>query len=270
MSRKDDKLMEQLSDYLKDNLSPQERADFEARLATASNKEEVEGLRDMWLKLQSLPEAEPDATMHPRFYAMLEAYKAGQQHAAAKAGLRDVINRWLERWWPRQPVMQFGLALALLVAGLFVGNRLGAGNGDLSTLRREVGDLRQMVAISLLQSQSSSDRLRGVTYSNRIERPDESTLSALMNTLNYDPNLNVRLATVDALSAFYDREIIRQGLLESLNRQSSPMMQIALIELLVAQEEKRSIEILEQFINSEKLDQAVRQRASKAIEQLQQ
>jgi len=269
MSRKDDKLMAQLPDYLKDDLSPQEKADFEARMAAAGHEAEIEALRETWLKLQSLPEAEPNAAMHPRFYAMLEAYKAGQQHAAAKTSLRDAINRWLERWWPRQPVVQFGLALTLLLAGLVFGNRFSSGSGDLRTLRSEIGDLRQMVAISLLQSQSSSDRLRGVTYSNRIERPDESTLSALMHTLNYDPNLNVRLATVDALSAFYDREMIRQGLLESLNRQSSPMMQIALIELLVAQEEKRSLEILEQFKNSEELDEAVRQRARKAIEQLQ-
>ena len=78
----------------------------------------------------------------------------------------------------------------------------------------------------------------------------------------------MRLATVDALSLFYDREIIRQGVIESLTRQSSPLIQMALIDLLLDMKEKGSLETLNHLQQNEVINQTVRNRAGKAIERL--
>ncbi len=264
-----DKLLKQLPDYLKDNLTEEQKAEFENRLAVSSCKDEFESLREVWQRLLSMPDAEPGEAVQTRFHAMLEAYKTGEQHAHQRVGLGELTNRWLERWWPRQPVFQMALALGLLVCGVFLGSRFNSSaGGELGDLRGEVSDLRRLVATSLLQSQSPSERLRGVSYSNRLEQPDESVLRTLLNTMDYDPNLNVRLAAVDALSAFYDQELIRHGALESLERQSSPLLQIALIDLLVQQEERRSLKLLKAIQGQESVEQMVRQHAGKAIQQL--
>ncbi len=93
-------------------------------------------------------------------------------------------------------------------------------------------------------------------------------METLLNTLDYDSNLNVRLATIDALSIFYDQEVVRAGLIESLTRQTSPLTQIALIELFVEREEKQAVAGLKFLLNNEMFNQTVRRQAGKAIEAL--
>ncbi|MFQ5674279.1 MAG: zf-HC2 domain-containing protein [bacterium] len=267
-----EQVIAKIPDYLTGALSDQILSRIEEHLLScASCKAEVEGLSTTWEKLGKLPEKAPSEAVRTRFYAMLEAYQSGQALAGSRPRLRAAMNHWLERWWPRQPVFQFGLALALLVIGLLGGFTFKSvpGNQDLMVLRSEVYSLRQLVATALLQNQSSSERLRGVSYSYLVDQPASTTLETLLNTLNYDSNLNVRLATIDALSIFYDEEIVRQGLIESLTHQTSPLIQIALIGLFVDRQEKQAVDALKFLQNNEMFNQTVRRRAGKAIEELQ-
>ncbi len=71
--------------------------------------------------------------------------------------------------------------------------------------------MRQLVALSLLQQQNASDRLRGVNYAYRVEQSDPQVLSALLTTLDHDSNVNVRLAAVDAVRNFTDSPVGRKG-----------------------------------------------------------
>ena len=70
----------------------------------------------------------------------------------------------------------------------------------MAQLRGQVENLRQMVALSMLQQQSPSARMRGVTYSEKIAQPDPQVLDALLQAVNHDSNVNVRLSAVDALA----------------------------------------------------------------------
>lgn len=262
----------QIADYLGGNLNDSTLSKIEEHLLSCSAcKAEFESLGTTWEKLGKLPEATPPETVKARFYAMLDAYQAGQNVVQVRPGWRETVNNSLGRWWPRQPVLQFGFAMAFLIIGLISGLTIKSaspGNQDLLVLRSEVYSLRQMVTTALLQNQSSSERLRGVSYSYRVEQPEATTLETLLNTLNYDSNLNVRLATIDALSIFYDEEIVRAGLIESLTRQTSPLTQIALIELFVERQEKQAVSALKFLQNNEMFNQTVRRRAGKAIEEL--
>jgi hypothetical protein len=236
----------------------------------------LESLKAVWEKLGSLPEAQPSGSIRLRFDNMLEAYRAGHQTGEKRRWLEGV-NQFLDRFWTKQPALQLGFAAAMLFIGLFFGSRLQGpetgsklgSNDELTVLRDEVHSLSKLVALSLLQQPSSSERLRGVQYSSMVTRPDQETLDALLNTLNYDQTLNVRLAAVDALAMFYDQDVVRLGLIESLSRQTSPLMQIALINLFVDLEEKESIQTLQFLQGNETFNQTVRRRATWAIDQLQ-
>ena len=93
-------------------------------------------------------------------------------------------------------------------------------------------------------------------------------MASLFNTLNSDPNVNVRLAAVDALFAFSSRPGVRDALIASLSDQTSPMVQISLIDLLVQIQEKKSFEALRRLIQNQDVDQTVKQYAEKRIEDL--
>jgi HEAT repeat protein len=108
----------------------------------------------------------------------------------------------------------------------------------------------------------------GVSWSARLESPDEKTLQALLEVLNHDPNVSLRLAAIDALYLFYDHPRVKDGLIESLAGQTSPLIQISLINLLVEIRERRAIEALEQLIQNKQLNPRVRERAELVLAKL--
>jgi hypothetical protein len=236
-------------------------------------RRELESLEGLWRKLGALPDEEPGPGVRARFYTMLQGYREGLGPGGATAGPRRRLP-WLgftEGWSPAMLALQAAAALLFLVAGAGAGHlmtRGGRGEVELSSMRDEVQHLRQLVALSLLEQQSASERLRGVTFSRRLPANDPAITSALVRTLNDDPNTNVRLAAVDALSRFSAESNVRRELIDALERQSSPLVQIALIDLMVEIEERRSAEALRRLSGSGDVNPAVRQRAEWGLRKL--
>jgi hypothetical protein len=129
--------------------------------------------------------------------------------------------------------------------------------------------MRQLVALSLMQQQSASDRLRGVNYAYRVEQSDPQVLGALLTTVNHDSSVNVRLAAVDALRNFTDSPVGRNGLVQSLSKQDSPMVQIAILDQIVSVHEKSAVPAIQFLMSGKDLNPQVRQRAEWALKQLQ-
>ncbi len=232
---------------------------------------EVENLRKLWSELGSLPAEKPGPNMRPRFDAMLATYKQGMQHATPKITIRERLNIWLEKWWPRQPLIQFASAAAFLIVGLLIGFQFRSsepGGSRIHSLQNELEKMRQLTAISLMSQDSPSERLHGISIGAKVEQPGDKVLQSLLQTLNNDPNVNVRLAAVDALYLFRNKTQVRQGLIESLSRQTSPLVQIALIDLLTEIREEKSIEALRQLIQENNLNLNVKERAETGLRQL--
>jgi HEAT repeat protein len=194
---------------------------------------------------------------------MLEAYREGLEHAETPAS-------WLPSNWGRTaPATRLLWAALMLLIGLFAGRLLffdNRGAGELTELRADLREMRQMVTLSMLQQQSASERLTGLIWSQRLREPDAKVLDALVRTVNSDSDVNVRLAAVDALFRFSDDTAVKHRLLESLTSQSSPLVQIALIDLLVELRERRSVEVLRRLVADESVDENVRKRASWALQ----
>ena len=261
----------QFADYLTGTLTEPVRAEVEKHLGSCADcRREAEGLETIWMKLGSIPQQVADSgEMRAKFNVMIEAYEQGLEHAPPR--LWETVNSWLARWWPQQPLLQFGLALALLAAGVFVGQNRPAippPNPEINQLRQELHSMRQMVALSLLQQQSASERLKGVSWSNQLDQPGAEVLSALLDTLMHDPNVNVRLASIDALKKFGETQSVRRGVLQALEEQESPLVQIALIDLVVEMQAKESVDTLRRLTKNTALHEAVRKRAEWGIERL--
>jgi len=219
---------------------------------------EAQELRDLWGTLGTLPEEEPSLDMRVRFYDSLRAWR--QREGERRSGL----------WWLRHPAFQAAGALAILVVGIATGYFVrGRDTSEVSQLRGEVYNMRQLVALSLLQQQNASDRLRGVNYAYRVEQSDPQVLSALLTTLDHDSNVNVRLAAVDAVRNFTDSPIGRKGLVQALGKQDSPLVQIAILDEIVELREKSAVSSIQFLLSGQDLNPDVRQRAQWALKQLQ-
>jgi hypothetical protein len=139
---------------------------------------------------------------------------------------------------------------------------------NLIEVRRELREMRELLMLSLLQQQSATERLRGVSGSVQIERPGTEIIHALLETLTHDPNVNVRLACVDALRRFSEEDIVRRGTVQALAASSSPLVQIALIDFIVESKDKDAINALRRLSEDSTMDEAVRGRAAWGVEQL--
>jgi len=240
--------------------------------ACTSCRRELEELTGTWTQLGILPEEQPGPNLRKNFYTMLESIHQGVESSPLKKLLNSlkIKNVW-EKLWPRRPVYQFVFSVVFLFIGLTVGYFIQSGpqeSSEITQLRRQNQEINQQLAISLLNQDSPSQRLKGLTWSSRLEKPGNQILEALLHTLNNDPNINVRLSAVDALYLFADFSMVKKGLIQSLQNQNSPMVQIALIDLLVQIREKQAVESLKQLIKKNKLNPQVKQRARSSLEKL--
>jgi hypothetical protein len=233
--------------------------EFRAHLDSCERcQAEAHQLRDLWGTLGTLPEQDPSLDLRVRFYDSLRAWR--QREGERRKAL----------WWLRHPAFQGASAAAILVIGIATGYFMrGRDTSEVSQLRGEVYNMRQLVALSLLQQQNASDRLRGVNYAYRVEQSDPQVLSALLTTLDHDSNVNVRLAAVDAVRNFTDSPIGRKGLVQALAKQDSPLVQIAILDQIVELHEKSAVSGIQFLLSSQDLNPDVRQRAQWALKQLQ-
>ncbi len=251
--------------YVSGRLTSTEHATFEAQLnASPELRIEVEEIRAMWQGLGLLPEEQPSAAMRARFYGKLKDLETGQGRRVA-GGFA---------WWkPGLPglVRQLTLSLALVCLGMYIGRvsmSSRPGPTDTAQLQNEVQNLRQTVALSLLDRQSATSRLEGISWSSQVNRPDRDLLTALVTALNHDPNTNVRLASLDALEKFSDDASIRKALVSSIPVQDSPLVQIALIDALVNARDNGAAGELRKLTHDTTANAAVRQRAEWGLKRL--
>ncbi len=275
-----EQVREQFPDYLTEEIAASSRAEIDAHLAgCATCRAELGSLYAIRTRLASLPEAEPSPASASNFHAMLEAYRQGMKQATGDSSRRWTLADGLGRLWPRQPALPFALAILLFALGVLVGPSLirlqqrdggtaPANDHALAQLREEIASMRHLVTLALLQEPSASERLRGVEWSYRLKQPDQQVFAALLGALDSDSNVNVRLAAVDALHQFARNAQVKKGLLDSLPRQSSPLVQIELINLLVELNEKASVPILRQLSQRPELNPAVRDRAEWGLQKL--
>lgn len=133
-------------------------------------------------------------------------------------------------------------------------------NREIERLSAEVDSINRSASLSLLHHPSASERLRAVSWGSRslaTNEIDDRIVEALLDSVRNDPNVNVRLAALDALALQVESPAVRAGLIDMLPRQESPMLQVALVEILNRQNGQAS-EAIEDFLEQEDLDAEVR------------
>lgn len=285
--------IELVTESLAAPLTGRAAADLAAHLAACDAcRAEAADMRRIWKELARLPDEIPGEEMRQRFAASLDHYLAPTRGRGLSGFLgepRRFLGRlgaglegWLAGWLPRRPLAQAGLAAATLAVGLLIGSVHGFGlprggtrtpgsasgangadaadpqRGEIHALRDEVRSLSRLVTLSLLKQDSASERLRGVSFGRAAGAGDDRVLQALLDTLRHDSDVNVRLAAVDALAPALAQPAVRGQLVQEVGTQHSPMVQIALIDMLLARDRAGTQRQLLDLTASPSLDATVR------------
>lgn len=257
-----------LADYLQGALPPEQSSSVKEHMAhcTACSQDAA-----MWEKLGTLPEEQPSPALRTRFDAMLASYEEGRWEKRHLASERDKFQGLAAIFaWLRTPALSVAWAFVLLIAGFLAGryiDRSHTSDQQMTQLHNELQSMKQLVVISMLQQQSASERLQGVSIS-RQSGPDPKVLEALLYTLHYDSSVDVRLAALDALTRYGGRPDVRKGLIDALEGQQSPLVQVALIDALVDLHDSGAIQQLKKLQQDPKVDPSVRKKAEQGVAQL--
>jgi hypothetical protein len=267
-----ERFREQIPDCLAGRLETGVREKLIAHLELCSAcRADMAEMGVVWRGLESLPVPEPDPAMRARFLEVLDAYRAGMEQGRERTVVSGRSRWWIAGWWPAKAAWQTALAVALLAAGGFGGHYLArprTAAPEIAQLQGQVESLRQAVALSMLQDPSSSSRIRGVGYSSQVQRPGRQIEQALLYAVNHDANVNVRLSAVDALEKLAGNPDIQRALVDALPMQDSPLVEIALIDVLVEANDKAAVPALRHLAEDQQADDAVRQRAAAGVKKL--
>ncbi|HET6558876.1 MAG TPA: zf-HC2 domain-containing protein [Prolixibacteraceae bacterium] len=256
---------------LTDSLQETARREIDGHLkGCADCREELEEVKKIWHLMGEVEQPEPSQAMKANFNAMLSDYK---KEADAK---KNPIVEWvgkLREFFSLQVQPRLAYSLLLVAIGLLGGYLLHrpeqsatAYNRQIDSLAMQVSEMKQVMMLSLLQNPSASQRIRAVSYTEEISHVDMKVLGALFTTLNEDPNVNVRLATLEVLTKLAAEPKVREGLVRSINLQDSPLMQTAIADVMVKLQEKSAVDSLQKLLNKKNLNKMVKSKIEESIQ----
>ena len=255
----------QAMDFMSGNMSDVEAKNFERFLKEHGGyREKYEDLLKAWELMEAMQTPEPSTRMDQTFFAMLSNEMGKEKESSPKQNLIAMFTAIFRPQW--------AIGVLLLLIGLGIGYFLRPEGETIPAqtmaANNETEEVRQRLVLTLLDQPSANQRLQGVSEANKFENADDIVIQALLKTLNNDPNVNVRLAAIESLTNYLDNPQVRQGLVQSIPNQETPMVQITLANLMVALQEKSSIEPFKKLLKDKQLDTTVKKRIERSIESI--
>jgi HEAT repeat protein len=264
---------ELFADWLNNELKPAEKEKLEQHLTGCiACKAELASMQQLWKIMDAVEVPEPSANMQADFRTMLNDFKTAE--ASKKETSVPITEKLGRLWqWKQSWPVAYNFALVLISFGcgyLFFHLSSGGSKQDqqMKDLTAQVHELKQTMMLALLENPSASERMRGVSYTSEIKHADKEVIDALLSTLNNDPNVNVRLTTLDALTHLAGHPEVRQGLVQSITTQDSPLMQSAIADVMLKLQEKSSVKSFKELLKQKNLDHGVRDKIKETITQL--
>jgi hypothetical protein len=260
-------MTERIPEWLAGELDAERLAELREHLAACAGcAEEAEALERLWRELGEAPAA-PTARLRARFDELLERERAAERATEHRRGRSPVLPFGRRARVPAPfgspALLRFAAAAALVAVGVFAGAELSGrrSSREAAELRAEMRSLHETVALALLAERSPSERLKGVAYGRELSAEDPSVGAALFRAMLEDPDVNVRLAALDALRPMAARPETRTRLVAAVAAQDSPLVQLSLIDLLLEAEGGPSEAVrrdLAQLLDHPDLDPVVR------------
>lgn len=223
-------------------------------------RQELKADETLWAQLGKIRTPEPSSSMDSRFEATLAGYKAGAQRTQ-KISIQ--LPDWLVINW------RAGLSFAVvgLIIGFFVFNKPGR-DSELSTLANEVQDMKKVMMFTLIEQPGAQERIKAVSMARGLDHVDQKVIEALGKTLRSDPNVNVRIAAIDALQGYWNQAGARETMVESIAFQTSPLVQSAIADAMLTLGEKQAIAEFEKLMRDQQINEAVVPKIESTIDQL--
>ncbi|MCA6075147.1 HEAT repeat domain-containing protein [Fulvivirga sedimenti] len=203
---------------------------------------------------------EPSETMTSRFYSSL----AKELKKERRPSVLVRINQALQF----NPIARWAFGIVLIAVGFIAGEYVNTRNNvdEIKTLTAEINNVKEVMLLTMLEKESINDRLKAVNLTQDMPTVSDKVTEALLQTLGNDENVNVRLAAIEALIPYVNQPAVRKGLINSISKQESPLVLLALSELMVALQEKGAVEEFNQILRNNNTPDDVRSQLKSNID----
>jgi hypothetical protein len=190
----------------------------------------------LWNELQRVPQAEPPPRLRTRFYRELD-----------KIDRSTPMDRW-RGWFGLTGNRGLVTALGCGIVGVFMGIVLATTDSvdrsELSALQQQVAQLNRHLILDRLDSDSASKRLMGVIDAAGIAEHDSEIARALLTRAVDDRVYSVRAAAIDAIGPQLNTPAVGDELMGLLEKSESPLVQLALVDLILRHGNAQQLEQL--------------------------
>lgn len=256
-----EKLEGLLIDYIDGNLNEADRMIVEKELA--ENQEAVtlyNQLKEVMGLLDNARHVEPSFSLRAKFERSLNEEIQSAEKNSVKEGKEIFMKPW---------VLRAVAGIILVIVGIAIGDKISTQRQHdeaIAKVQQQLEEQKRLMMGMLENQQSASQRVMGATVAYEMKQaPDDEIVNALVKAMDEDPNTNVRLTALEALGKFYQQGHVRAKLIKSLATQKDPVVQIALIRLLVQMKEKEVVNELEKITRDDVMIKAVKDEAHKGI-----
>lgn len=199
----------------------------------------------LWAALDGLPREAPSADMRRSFYRELEQ--------ATTIRWPERIRNWLGLSSRRGWLTAAAAVLIGVSVGQFQSGTEGIEVARLAALEENITLLNRELILDRMQDATAGQRLRGVIDATDLVEEDVEIVRALLIRATEDRVQSVRSAAIGALGPSLRTGSVGQELMSLLENAESPLVQLALVDLVLRNGNKAQLEYLLQLTKSDKL-----------------
>ena len=260
----------QMMDYISGRMTPEEMTKFDQLIAqNPSYSQDLLELKEMVRLMEQHDQVEipkPSAQMDESFYTMLQAQTEAQNTKPK--------NIWqpFKTWFQLPQIRKVVYGFSFMFLGVFLGHytHLLNGQSDLEAERLAIKDqqIQALTVLSLLDMPSANKRLMAVNLASMSDHPNDSVVEALLMTLKQDSNVNVRLEALEVLAQHTELGSVRSGLVQAIHFQDSPMVQVAMANLMLQMNEEQAVEPIRKLLEQPEIIEPVRVKLNETVNEL--
>jgi hypothetical protein len=213
------------------------------------------GEQQLWRDLEGLPQEAPSQQVRRRFYAELE-------HADRRLHRR---RRWLSLFSAPGLAAAMGCVLVGVMIGVLLRNSSAPEHAELAQLQQQVALLGRNLVLDRLENDSASKRLLGVIEASDLAGRDPEVMRALLDLAVDDRVHSVRTAAIDAIGPRLGTPAVGNELMASLQKAESPLVQLALADMVLRYGSPNQLEQLLQLSEAGKLHPDVAQHVKSSV-----
>ena len=230
-------------------------------------KNEVEDLLKKYLEGKTTIEEEQllDRHLEDPFYKQEMEFYRHSEAQELPASFDDKVARSLSKG--KKSVIQLGslTKIAAVFLLVFLSVLLVRMYTSYNQLLAKMEAIQSTLAITLIDHRSVHMKLKAIELAEELPEMKPELSQSLIDLLNNDENVNVRMAAIQTVSGFSESQFVKTELIRSLKQQKSFLVRAILVENLLQMNDPSIIKEMMKIIEDKRTEQELRDQIKEMI-----